>query len=105
MVKHYLSEPQDYDTLSDLFEKLDELPGDLQGLYDHTLAELGAQDRLQGSKLVQLAQRCLETHGANPRIVLRSLSAEEDESSISRSLPLANQAEIFLGTRPTLPCR
>ena len=84
MVKRLLSGLRDYDTLSDLFEKLDELPGDLEALYDHMLGNMSAQNRRQGSKLLQLVLRSSETHGDIPMTVLQFSFAEEDEYSTSR---------------------
>ena len=84
MVKRLLGGLRDYDTLSDLFQKLDELPGDLEALYDHMLGDMSAQNRRQGSKLLQLVLRSSETHGDNPMTVLQLSFAEEDEYSTSR---------------------
>ena len=84
MVKRLLSGLRDYDTLSDLFEKLDELPGDLEALYDHMLGDMSTQNRRQGSKLLQLVLKSSETHGDIPMTVLQLSFAEEDEYLTSR---------------------
>ena len=84
MVKRLLSGLRDYDTLSDLFEKLDELPGDLEDFYELMLRDMSPQNRLQGSKLLQLALRSSETHGNFPMTVLQLSFAEEEEYSTSR---------------------
>ncbi|KAM0805354.1 hypothetical protein BDR22DRAFT_785401, partial [Usnea florida] len=84
VVRRLLSGLRDYDTLSDLFEKLDELPGDLEALYDHMLGDMSAQNRRQGSKLLQLVLRSSETHGDIPMTVLQFSFAEEDEHLTSR---------------------
>lgn len=84
MVKRLLGGLRDYDTLSDLFQKLDELPGDLEALYNHMLGDMSAQNRRQGSKLLQLVLRSSETHGDIPMTVLQFAFAEEDEHSTSR---------------------
>ena len=84
VVKRLLSGLRDYDTLSDLHQKLDELPGDLEALYDHMLGDMSPQNRLQGSKLLQLVLRSSETHGDSPMTVLQLSFAEEEEYSASR---------------------
>ena len=84
MVKRLLSGLRDYDTLSDLFLKLDELPGDLEALYDHMLGDMSSQNRRQGSKLLQLVLRSSETHGDIPMTVLQLSFAEEEEYSTSK---------------------
>ena len=84
MVKRLLSGLRDYDTLSDLIQKLDELPGDLEALYDHMLGDMSSQNRLQGSKMLQLVLRSSETHGDIPMTVLQLSFAEEEEYSTSK---------------------
>lgn len=84
MVKRLLGGLRDYDTLSDLLQKLDELPGDLEALYDHMLGDMSPQNRIQGSKLLQLVLRSSETHADIPMTVLQLSFAEEEEYSTSR---------------------
>ena len=79
MVKRLLIGLRDYDTLSDLFQKLDELPGDLEDLYELMLGDMSPQNRRQGSKLLQLVLRSLETQGVTPMTVLQLSFAEEEE--------------------------
>ena len=84
MVKRLLSGLRDYDTLSDLSQKLDELPSDLEALYELMLGDMSSQNRRQGSKLLQLVLRSSETHGNFPMTVLQLSFAEEEEYSTSR---------------------
>ena len=84
MVKRLLSGLRDYDTLSDLIQKLDELPPDLEALYEHMLGDMSSQNRRQGSKLLQLALRSSETHGEIPMTVLQLSFAEEEEYVTSK---------------------
>ena len=84
MVKRLLGGLRDYDTLSDLFEKLDELPGDLEALYELMLGDMSSQNRRQGSKLLQLVLKSSETHGDTPMTLLQLSFAEEEEYSTSR---------------------
>ena len=84
MVKRLLSGLRDYDTLSDLYQKLDELPIDLEALYELMLGDMSSQNRRHGSKLLQLVLRSSETHGDIPMTVLQLSFAEEEEYSTSR---------------------
>ena len=83
-MKRLLSGLRDYDTLSDLFQKLDELPDDLEALYELMLGNMSSQNRRQGSKLLQLVLRSSETHGDFPMTVLQLSFAEEEDYSTSR---------------------
>lgn len=84
MVKRLLSGLRDYDTLSDLFQKLDELPGDLEDLYELMLGDMSSQNRRQGSKLLQLVLRSSETQAYVPMTVLQLSFAEEEDDLTSR---------------------
>ena len=77
VVRSLLNGLQDYDTRSDLLLKLDELPPDLEKLYDHMLGSMSPQNRRQGSELLQLVLRSMETHGAYPLTVLQLSFAED----------------------------
>ena len=90
MVKRLLSGLRDYDTLSDLSQKLDELPGDLEALYELMLGDMSSQNRRQGSKLLQLVLRSSETHDDIPMTVLQLSFAEEEEYSTSRLRKVSN---------------
>ena len=78
VVKRLLNGLQDYDTISDLMQKLDELPPSLEKLYYHMLESMSPSHRRQGSKLIQLVARSMKTHGEWPMTVLQ-LSFAEDE--------------------------
>lgn len=86
----------DYDTTEDLLQKLDELPPDLEQLYDHMLGSMSSQNRRQGSKMLQLVLRSTETHENYPMTLLQLSFAEDEdykkpfESNIS---PLSIQEE------------
>ena len=90
MVKRLLSGLRDYDTLSDLFQKLDELPGDLEALYELMLGDMSSQNRRQSSKLLQLVLRSSETQGDIPMTVLQLSFAEEEEHSALRLRKVPN---------------
>ena len=90
MVKRLLRGLRDYDTLSDLSQKLDELPGDLENLYELMLGDMSSQNRRQGSKLLQLVLRSSETHGNIPMTVLQLSFAEEEEYSTSSLRKVSN---------------
>ncbi len=95
-MKRLLQGLRDYDTLSDLLKKLDELPGDLEALYDHMLGDMSPQNRLQGSKLLQLVLRSSETHNDIPMTVLQLSFAEEEEclTSILRKASKLSSREV-----------
>ena len=78
VVRSLLSGLQDYDTIPDLRRKLDELPPDLETLYEHMLGNMSHLNRRQGSKLLQLVIRNLEIHDQHPMTALQ-LSFAEDE--------------------------
>ena len=63
---------------------MDELPSDLEALYELMLGDMSSQNRCQGSKLLQLVLRSSETHGDFPMTVLQLSFAEEEEYSTSR---------------------
>ncbi|KUJ13415.1 uncharacterized protein LY89DRAFT_651612 [Mollisia scopiformis] len=69
---------QDYDTIEDLQQRIDELPPTLESLYAHMLGSMSPRHRHQGSKLLQLVLRSSETHGEYPMTVLQLSFAEEE---------------------------
>ena len=69
---------QAYDSLSDLLERLDELPLDLEKLYSHMFDSMSSQYRRQGSKLLQLVMYNTENLADYPMTPLQ-LSFAEDE--------------------------
>ena len=98
VVRSLLHGLQDYDTQSDLLRKLDELPPDLEKLYDHMMHSMSASNRQQGSKLLQLVLRSIKIQGDYPMTVLQ-LSFAEDEDYLSavdkRPAPLTTEAEAW----------
>ncbi|RDW57467.1 hypothetical protein BP6252_13805 [Coleophoma cylindrospora] len=78
VVRSLLNGLQDYDTTPDLLQKVDELPPDLERLYDHMIGSMSPQHRRQGSKMLQLVLRSTETHDDYPMTLLQ-LSFAEDE--------------------------
>ena len=79
VVKRLIDGLRDYDTLSDLLHKLDELPPGLEKLYHHMLDVMDPGHRRQGSKILQLVLRSTETHDEIPMTLLQ-LSFAEDEN-------------------------
>lgn len=57
VVKRLRNGLQDYDTISDLLQKLDELPPSLEKLYVHILGSMSPRNRRQGSKLLKAKSR------------------------------------------------
>ena len=83
VVRRLINGLQDYDTRVDLLEKLEELPLDLERLYEHMLESMSPQNRRQGSKLIQLVSRSLETHADYPMTVLQLSFAEQEDYSVA----------------------
>jgi hypothetical protein len=79
VVRNLVKGLQDYDTLVDLQKRLEELPPDLESLYDHMLGFMSPRNRLQGSRMLQLVLRSTELHGNYPMTVLQ-LSFADDEN-------------------------
>ena len=79
VAKSLLHGLQAYDTLSDLLERLNELPPDLERLYFHMLGSMSPQYRRQGSKVLQLVMRSMETHGQYPVTPLQLSFAEDKD--------------------------
>jgi len=98
VVRSLLNGLQDYDTQADLLQKLDELPPDLEKLYDHMMHAMNASNRQQGSKLLQIVLRSMKLQGDYPMTVLQ-LSFAEDEDYLSavnkRPTPLTAEAEAW----------
>ncbi|OCL09227.1 hypothetical protein AOQ84DRAFT_291652, partial [Glonium stellatum] len=89
---------QEYGSISDLQRKLDELPPDLEKLYQHMLSSMSLSDRIQGSKLLQVVLRSTETHGNYPMTVLQLSFAEEGDyvrPFWSKISPIPTQEEIW----------
>lgn len=82
-VRSIINGLQDYDTMVGLLQKLENLPPDLERLYDHMLGSMIAQHRREGSKLLQLVLRSTETHGSYPMTLLQLSFAEDEEYSTS----------------------
>ncbi|KAK3314032.1 hypothetical protein B0H66DRAFT_567620 [Apodospora peruviana] len=69
---------QNYDSVAELYEEIDNLPQDLEELYDRMLGSMSLQHRITGSKYLQLAVVNLEF---SPRVAMTplQLSFAEDE--------------------------
>lgn len=70
---------QEYDVTSDLMKKIDELPPDLETLYEHMLGSMGRVHRCQGSKLLQIVLWSTQIQGNHPMTLLQLSFAEETE--------------------------
>ena len=80
---------RDYDTMTDLMQILHELPPDLESLYKHMLGNMLPRHRRQGSRLLQIMLRNLETHGHYP-LTLLQLSFAEERDCLETIGPLRN---------------
>ena len=90
---------RDYDTISDLRRKLDELPPDLETLYEHMLGNMSHLNRRQGSKLLQLVIRNLEIHDEYPITALQLSFAENDDYAKAFLGPLSKLSDQQLAWR------
>ena len=79
VVKRLLTGLQDYDTVQDLLERLNELPPELEDLYGHMLDSMSVEHRRQGSKLLQLVLRSKEIDEERYQMTLLQLFFAEDE--------------------------
>ncbi|KAL9611748.1 MAG: hypothetical protein Q9167_003634 [Letrouitia subvulpina] len=70
---------QDYDSLLDLLKKIDELPPDLEKLYEYMLGSMDRVHRTQGSKLLQIVLRSTQIQADNPMTLLQLSFAEEED--------------------------
>ena len=64
-------------------KRVDDLLQDLENLYDHMLRSMSPQNRVEGSKMLQLVLRSMLTHGNFPMTVLQLSSAEEEVCEIA----------------------
>ena len=74
---------QEYDTVPRLLQRIDDLPPDLESLYDHMLGSMNPQNRVEGSRMLQLVLRSMLTHGDFPMTVLQLSFAEEEDCGIA----------------------
>ena len=74
---------QDYDTVPRLLQRIDDLPPDLENLYDHMLRSMSPQNRVEGSKMLQLVLRSMLTHGDFPMTLLQLSFAEEEDCGVA----------------------
>lgn len=79
VVRRLLNGLQDYDARSDLLQRLEEVPLDLERLYDHMLGCTSPQNCRQGSKMLQMVLRSTEAHGEYPIAVLQLSFAEGED--------------------------
>ena len=79
VVRSLLGGLQVYDTTADVLQILDELPPDLERLYDYMLGSMSPQNHRQGSKLLQITLRSTETQEDYPITVLQLSFAEDQE--------------------------
>lgn len=75
-----------YDRMSDLKRRLDELPNELEGLYYQMLDSMEPFYRRQASELFQIAVASLSVQGNDP-LTVRQMSFASDENQSSISMP------------------
>ena len=79
VIRRLLTGLEDYDTIHDLLNRLEEVPPELYSLYDHMLGSMSSSHRQQGSKLLQMVLRSSEIHGNYPMTLLQLSFAEEED--------------------------
>jgi hypothetical protein len=92
-VRSLTSGLQDYDTTSDLLRRLEELPPDLEKLYERMLGAMSTKHRTQGSRMLQLVLRSNVTHEDYPMTVLQLSFAEEERDLDPLTSPISAIAE------------
>jgi hypothetical protein len=70
---------RDYDTISDLRHKVEDMPEELGDLYSHMLLSMPASHRAQSSKYLQLVLLSSRTHGQFPMTPLQLSFADEQD--------------------------
>lgn len=79
---------QDYDTVANLLEEVDRLPSDLEKLYDHMLEGMSEQNRVLGSKLLQVTLRNFELDSSYPMTLLQLLFSQEGDYTKCLKAPI-----------------
>lgn len=78
VVRHIVTRLQNYDSVSELRKEIDNLPPDLEQLYDRMLGSMCKEYQITGSKFLQLALKNMEISPTVP-ITAFQLSFAEDE--------------------------
>ena len=90
VTKSLLNGLQNYDHLSDLMRRLDDLPSDLEKLYRHMLQSVEFDYRQQASRILQLVQRSTHIQGEFPITVLQLSYAEDDDYDRAMQAPITS---------------
>ena len=91
VVRRILGCLQDYDTMADLMQVVDELPPHVETPYKDMLGKMNPRRRRQGSMMLQVVLRSLETHGHYP-LTLLQLSIVEEQEHVQAIRLIANTA-------------
>ncbi|KAL9093980.1 MAG: hypothetical protein Q9165_003650 [Trypethelium subeluteriae] len=84
VVRNLIKGLQNYDTPTELLGEIDRLPSDLEELYEHMLGSMSPSNQVQGSKLLQIVlrnvQTLLDSNGVRARypLTLLQLSYAEE---------------------------
>jgi hypothetical protein len=84
VVKSLLNGLQNYDRISDLQKRLDELPPDLEGLYRHMLDRISTIYLSQASRLLQLISQGMSIELYHPFTPLALSFADEDDPMLTK---------------------
>ena len=88
VTKSLLNGLRNYDHISDLLRRLEDLPGDLEELYDHMLFSVDKQYREQCSRTLQTILRSIKIEVDFPLTVLQLSFVEEDDNQNPLDAPL-----------------
>jgi hypothetical protein len=90
VTKSLLNGLRNYDHISDLLDRLEMLPDDLEKLYDHMLNSVGAQYRHQCSRILQVVSRSIRIESDFPMTVLQLSFIEEKDPQQALEAPVRN---------------
>jgi hypothetical protein len=88
VVKSLLEGLSRSDRIVDLQRRLDELPADLEKLYQKMLDSMDRRERQQASKILQLVLRSTEVQTQGPLSLLQLSFAEEDDLDLAICAPI-----------------
>lgn len=86
-VKSLIHGFHNFDRVSDLRRRLEELPADLERLYDHMLQAMSPLYRQQASHLFQILMASTIVQGEDPLTLLQLSFAEEEDLEIAVNAP------------------
>ncbi|CZR57988.1 uncharacterized protein PAC_07878 [Phialocephala subalpina] len=96
VVRILIKRLQDYDSIEEVLEEVNDLPPDLEQLYDRMLGSVNEKHRILSSKYLQLALKSLQISEAHPITPLQLFFAENEdyEGIIRNPLPALTEKKM-----------